>query len=128
MLRSFCRLPILEDDTRADEREEVVRIEPAPGALRSLQQLERHRQSGGARAGPLGHSRAERHRGESGLNRVGAPEMFSVRGRELEVRQEPAHVSDQRLHGFGILRLIVLGELVYRALADGPALRIHHLV
>lgn len=66
-----------------------MRIEPAPGALRGLQQLERHRQSRGSRAGPLGHSRAELHRGEGGLNRIGAPEMLPVRGRELEVSQEP---------------------------------------
>lgn len=82
-----------------DEREKVVCIEPAPGALRGLRQLERHRQSRNSRASPLGHSRVEIHRGEGGLNLVGALEMLPVRGRELEVSQKPGDIGDQGLHG-----------------------------
>lgn len=65
------RTAYLEDDTHVGEREKVVCIEPTPGALRGLQQLERHRQCCGSRASPLGHSCVEIHRGEGGLNLVG---------------------------------------------------------
>ena len=51
-----------------------------------------------------------------------------MRRGEVEVGQEPGDVGDQRLHGFGILHLVVLDESLDGGLAGGPAVRIHSLV
>ena len=75
-------------------------VETAPGAFRCEQQLEGHREAGGARAGALGDALTQLHRGEGGLDGVGRPQMLPVLGREVEVRDElvaPVHERRCRL-------------------------------
>jgi hypothetical protein len=49
---------VAKDDVSADEGQEFVAVEPAPGALGGKQQLEGHCEPSGARARTLGHALA----------------------------------------------------------------------
>jgi hypothetical protein len=59
----------------ADQRDQVRRVHGTPAALGGLDELERHRDPGGARAGSLGDPLAEPHGGEGRRDRIGGAQV-----------------------------------------------------
>ena len=65
---SFDEFAVLELCAGADEGDEVGCVDCAPSGLGGLDELERHRDAGGAGAGALGDSLSESDGGEGGLD------------------------------------------------------------
>jgi hypothetical protein len=109
----------------ADEGQQVVRVEPAPSVLRSLQQLDRHRQSDRSRAGPRRNPCPTLHRGTRRLN--GGATLFPGCSRELDGGSSRT-TSVTRAAPPGIGCLIILDESLDHLLAGGLGVGSHHLV
>ena len=64
---AFDEVAVLERRAGADERDEVWCVDGTPPGLGGLDELERHRDPGGAGAGSLGDPLPQPHGGEGGL-------------------------------------------------------------
>jgi hypothetical protein len=98
-------------------------VHGAPAVLGGEDELERHRQSGGARAGTPGDLRAVPDGGEGRLDRVGGAQVDPVLGRVVIERQELLGVVGDLGDGLAELRAIGVGEGPDRLLGMGFILR-----
>jgi hypothetical protein len=67
-VESFDEFPFLEARAGTDEGDEVRGVHGTPSSLGGLDELERHRDSGGAGAGSLGDPLTQPHGGERRLD------------------------------------------------------------
>jgi hypothetical protein len=82
-------------------------VHGTPPRLCGLDELERHRDSGGPRAGPLGDPLTQPDGGEGRLDRIGGTQVDPVLGRVVIERQEHVHVLGDLRDRLGPLGAVV---------------------
>jgi hypothetical protein len=95
--------PVLECRAGEDVGDELVAVEARPALLGAREQLERHPERGGLRAGALGHARAQLDGGEARLDRIRGSQMPPVLGAERAERGELAPVAVELVDCPGVL-------------------------
>ncbi|GED83205.1 hypothetical protein TNCT6_02900 [Streptomyces sp. 6-11-2] len=103
-------LAAFEAGSGPDEGDEVGCVHGPPPGLGGLDELENHRQGGGAGAGAAGDLGAQADGGERGLDRVGRPQVDPVLGGEIVERQQLGLVVGDLLDGLGELRAVRAGR------------------
>ena len=95
--RSFDEFAVVERRTGTDEGDEVWCVHRSPPGLRGLDELERHRQTGGAGARALRDLAPVPNGGEGRLDRIGGSQVHPMLGRVVvELEQHVQVVGDLR--------------------------------
>src|SRR3954453_15190071 len=108
--------PVGESDTLNELGQLIVAIEPTPAFLRSIDQLEHHRQRRLVREAALRADRAVSHGGKGAFDRVRGPQVFPVFGREIVKREQDLAILRQAIGGLLVFQLVGGDEGVERSL------------
>ena len=109
------RFAILEDNSLQHHLDLVSATDAAPALLGLLDQLEGQAEEGGSCDAVARARGAMAHGGEGRFDRVGGAQMRPMLGREVVEGEQRVMVLGQLLGGLGILRAVVLHEVI-----EGP--------
>ena len=102
---SFDEFAVFETCSGSDEGDEVGRVDRTPTVLGGFDELEGHRNPGGAGAGALGDPLTQPDGGEGGLDWICSAQMDPVLGRIVVEREQLLEAIAWQLHYYNNKRI-----------------------